>query len=78
MAHTVVLPPLGETVEEGKVDSWLVNVGDIVEEGEPIVLVATHKAALEINADAAGRLVRQLVAEGERVVPGAPIAEIEP
>ena len=78
MAHTVNLPSLGETVEEGEVLSWLVGIGDVVEEGEPIVLVSTDKAALEINADAAGRLTRQLVAEGDRVIPGAPIAEIEP
>ena len=31
MSHTVVLPALGESVTEGTVTRWLVEVGDQIE-----------------------------------------------
>ena len=37
MKHTEVLPSLGETTEEGEVEEWMVEVGDEVENGEPIL-----------------------------------------
>ena len=77
MKHTEVLPSLGETIEEGEVEEWMVEVGDEVENGEPILVVGTDKASLEINATASGVFTQKLVGVGDMVKVGAGVAEIE-
>lgn len=77
MKHTEVLPALGETIEEGEVEEWMVEVGDEVENGEPILVVGTDKASLEINATASGVFTQKLVGVGDMVKVGAVVAEIE-
>ena len=77
MKHTEVLPALGETIEEGEVEEWMVEVGDEVENGEPILVVGTDKASLEINATATGVFTQKLVGVGDMVKVGASVAEIE-
>tara|TARA_B110000014_G_C19658903_1_gene346516 strand:- start:175 stop:417 length:243 start_codon:yes stop_codon:yes gene_type:complete len=77
MKHTEVLPALGETIEEGEVEEWMVEVGDEVENGEPILVVGTDKASLEINATASGVFTQKLVSVGDMVKVGASVAEIE-
>ena len=76
MAHTVVLPNIGKTIEEAKIEEWLVEVGDIVEKGEPIVTVETDKTTVEVASTADGALTRRLVNEGDPVKIGDPVAEI--
>ncbi|HAA80618.1 MAG: Catalytic domain of components of various dehydrogenase complexe, partial [Caldanaerobacter subterraneus] len=41
MPVNVVMPKLGLTMKEGRVDRWLKKVGDIVKKGEEIVEVST-------------------------------------
>jgi|TARA_Y100000588_G_scaffold340129_1_gene383280 pyruvate/2-oxoglutarate dehydrogenase complex dihydrolipoamide acyltransferase (E2) component len=77
MKHTEVLPSLGETIEEGEVEEWMVEIGDEVENGEPILVVGTDKASLEINATASGVFTQKLVGVGDMVKVGAAVAEIE-
>ena len=77
MKHTEVLPSLGETIEEGEVEEWMVEIGDEVENGEPILVVGTDKASLEINATASGVFTQKLVGGGDMVKVGAAVAEIE-
>ena len=77
MTHTVVMPDIGETIDEGTVEEWLVEVGEDVEKGEPILTVEVDKATLEVAATADGILVRQLVDIEETVRSGDPLAEID-
>ena len=77
MAHTVVLPNIGQTIEEAKIEEWLVEVGDVVEKGEPILTVQTDKTTFEVASTAAGALASRLVNEGDPVKTGDPVAEIE-
>ena len=77
MKHTEVLPSLGETIEEGEVEEWMVEIGDEVENGEPILVVGTDKASLEINATASGVFTQKLGGVGDMVKVGAAGAEIE-
>ena len=77
MTHVMVLPELGETIEEAEVQEWMVGIDDEVEDGEPILIMQTDKAALEINATASGRLSKTLVSIGQFVKVGEPVAEIE-
>ncbi|HLR43133.1 MAG TPA: dihydrolipoamide acetyltransferase family protein [Pseudogracilibacillus sp.] len=67
MAEKVVMPKLGATMEEGTIDSWLVEVGEEVEEGDPIVEIQTDKITMEVEAEADGVLLTQLFEAGETV-----------
>ena len=49
----------------------------IGENGEPILVVGTDKASLEINATASGVFTQKLVGVGDMVKVGAAVAEIE-
>src|SRR5215813_644177 len=73
----IKMPQLGESVTEGTVDRWLKKEGDLVKRDEPIVEVVTDKVNAEIPSPFEGRLVKIAVAEGETVLVGAVIAQIE-
>ena len=72
----VELPQLGESVEEGVITAWLVEVGDTVEVDQPIVEISTDKVDTEIPSPVAGT-VQELKAEvDDTVAVGAVIAVI--
>lgn len=73
----ILMPSLGQTVEEIYIQEWLVKVGDRIELGQPLCIVETDKAQLEVESVAEGRLVQILEEAGATVEAGAPIAEIE-
>ena len=77
MTHTVLMPDIGETIDEGTVEEWLIEVGEEVEKGEPILTVEVDKATLEVAATADGILARQLVEVEQTVRSGDPLAEID-
>ena len=77
MTHTVLLPDIGQTIDEGVVEEWLVEIGDEVEKGEPILTVEVDKATLEVIATADGVLVQRLVEVEQTVRTGDPLAEID-
>ena len=63
MANPVNMPPLGESVTEGTVTRWLKQVGDRVEQDEPLVEIATDKVDTEIPSPVAGTLLEITVPE---------------
>jgi 2-oxoisovalerate dehydrogenase E2 component (dihydrolipoyl transacylase) len=71
------LPDLGEGLTEGDILKWLVQVGDDIELNQPIVEVETAKAAVEIPAKWAGRVVEIHHPEGATVEVGTPIIAID-
>jgi pyruvate/2-oxoglutarate dehydrogenase complex dihydrolipoamide acyltransferase (E2) component len=73
----VVMPQMGETVDEGTIVKWLVQVGDEVGAGEPLLEIETDKVDVEIPAPASGRLTEILAAPGAVVTVGAPIGVID-
>ena len=70
------LPRLGETMDEARVVSWLVEPGCEFGRGDILLEVETDKAVVEVPALRAGRLVAALVYEGETVQVGAVIAKV--
>jgi pyruvate dehydrogenase E2 component (dihydrolipoamide acetyltransferase) len=76
MAMQVIMPVLGLTMEEGTVSAWLKAEGDPVAKDEPLLLVETDKATVEVPAPASGILTRILVPPGQPVPVRTPIAEI--
>ena len=72
----MVMPGMGESVIEATVLQWLKREGDLIEEEESVLEVATDKVDSEVPSLYAGRLQRILVKKGEVVKIGAPIAII--
>ncbi len=72
--QTVVMPKMGDTMEEGKILSWHKREGDLVEKGEALAEIETEKVNIEAESFAAGTLRKILVAVGQSVPVGAPIA----
>ena len=50
MSTEVVMPRMGETVDEGTVNAWHKAVGDQVTEGEPLLEIGTDKVDTDIPA----------------------------
>jgi len=59
------LPDIGEGVTEGEIVGWLVKVGDVVREDQPMVEVMTDKATVTITAPKAGSVVETRGRVGE-------------
>jgi pyruvate dehydrogenase E2 component (dihydrolipoamide acetyltransferase) len=73
---TVIMPKMGDGMEEGTLLRWLKSVGDQVDAGDPIAEIETDKVALEIEAAESGYLIQTLVNEGQTVPIGTAIAQI--
>jgi pyruvate dehydrogenase E2 component (dihydrolipoamide acetyltransferase) len=76
MATDVMMPRLSDSMEEGTVLKWLVDVGGEVKRGEPLVEIETDKANMTYEADTDGVLVEVLAQEGETLPIGQVIARI--
>ena len=71
-----VLVPLEQEGTKAVVRAWLKQVGDRVEENEPLVELETDKVAMEVPAPAAGVLREILLASDAEAVPGAVLGRI--
>jgi pyruvate dehydrogenase E2 component (dihydrolipoamide acetyltransferase) len=67
MANAVLVPKLGQTVEEAMIVRWLKNVGETVKKGDVLFEIETDKAVLEAESFFEGTLLKILVKEGETV-----------
>jgi pyruvate dehydrogenase E2 component (dihydrolipoamide acetyltransferase) len=66
MITKIIMPKLGDTMDEGVLCKWLKKEGDKVEKGEAFFEVTTDKANLEAEASKSG-FVRKLIAkEGDK------------
>jgi len=72
----VLLPKMGESVAEATITTWLKEVGDIIEEDEPIVEIATDKVDSEVPAPTSGILKQKVFNDGDVVQVGAVFAII--
>ena len=77
MTQIVTMPQLGETVTEGTVLRWLVQVGDDVKEDDPILEISTDKVDTEVPSPFTGQVTSLLVEEGETVEVGASLLELD-
>lgn len=68
MATKMILPMLGQTMEEGTITQWLKQEGDKVEKGEPILEVMTDKVNMEVEAPASG-VLRKIIAQVDQTIP---------
>jgi pyruvate dehydrogenase E2 component (dihydrolipoamide acetyltransferase) len=73
---TIIMPKMGDAMEEGTLLRWLKQVGDQVNVGDPLAEIETDKVSLEIEAQEAGVLSKLFVEEGATVPIGSAIAVI--
>ena len=76
MATKVLVPRLGEGVDEVTVTKWLKQVGDSINELEPLLEVNTDKVDTEIPAPASGMVLQIIAQEGQAAKVGELLAII--
>lgn len=72
----ILVPTLGESVSEATVAKWLKKEGEAVAADEPIVELETDKVTLEVNAPAAGTIIKISKNAGSAVKVGEILGEI--
>lgn len=72
----LVLPKLGESITDATIISWLKNVGDTIEEDEPICEIATDKVDSEVPSPVNGTIIEILYEADDVVDVGKAIARI--
>lgn len=70
------MPSLGADMEAGTLVEWLVQPGEWVERGRVVAVVETQKGAIEVECFEEGTVEELLVAPGQKVPVGTPLARI--
>jgi pyruvate dehydrogenase E2 component (dihydrolipoamide acetyltransferase) len=73
----VEIPKVGLVMENARLVRWLKNVGDLVQQGEPLLELETEKSVVEIEATHSGRLVEILLQVDQEAQVGERIAWLE-
>ena len=73
----VIMPKMGDAMEEGTLLKWLKSEGDDVSEGDAIAEIETDKVTLELEAEDAGTLAQLIADEGQDIPVGEAIAFIQ-
>ncbi len=73
----VIMPKMGDAMEEGTLLKWLKSEGEEVSEGDPIAEIETDKVSMELEAEDSGTLAQLIAEEGQDVPVGEAIAFIQ-
>lgn len=79
MANDIIkmmVPAVGESINEVTISSWLKNEGDIVELDEIIAEIDSDKATFDLTAESSGKLIIE-AKEGDTIEIGSHICSIE-
>ena len=68
MATKMLMPLLGQTMEEGTINKWFKNEGDQIKAGEPLLEVMTDKVNMEVESPESG-VLRKILAQPDDIVP---------
>ena len=71
------MPDIGEGVVEGEVVEWMVAIGDVVKEDDPILSVMTDKATVEIPSPVDGKVTKVIGEAGDILPVGVVCIEFE-
>ncbi|MEY4899668.1 MAG: hypothetical protein RI895_90 [Actinomycetota bacterium] len=71
------LADVGEGIAEAEVIEWLVAVGDLVSEDQPVIVVETDKSQIEIPAPVSGKVIELCVVAGDVLAVGSSLMKIE-
>jgi 2-oxoglutarate dehydrogenase E2 component (dihydrolipoamide succinyltransferase) len=74
--YNIIMPKLGESVEEATITKWFVKEGDMIAEDQPIVELATDKVDSEVPSPVDGKIIKLNYKEDDIVAVGEVIAVI--
>jgi pyruvate/2-oxoglutarate dehydrogenase complex dihydrolipoamide acyltransferase (E2) component len=77
MPKQVVIPQLGNEIDEAEIDEWLKAAGDTVAAGDQLLSITTPKLTLEIEAPVSGTIAEIRGQEGDLVKVGDVVAIID-
>src|SRR5450830_1799233 len=69
MIRELIMPKLGETMEEGYLSKWFKEEGQKVEKGEPVFEVMSDKTNFEVESIYSGFLRKILVSASDKAIP---------
>jgi 2-oxoglutarate dehydrogenase E2 component (dihydrolipoamide succinyltransferase) len=75
--YKLLLPKMGESVEEATIIKWTKKPGDFIEADETVMEIATDKVDSDVPSPVSGKLTEQLYKDNDVVKVGAIIAIIE-
>lgn len=78
MRIAIEMQSLAYEMEAAVVIEWMVSVGDQVAKGDPILIVETEKAEVEMEALDEGVLVEVVRGPGDEVPVGGVLGYLEP
>ena len=73
---SVVMPKIGQTVEEASIVKWHKKEGDVVKKGDVLFEIETDKAVLEAESFFDGTLLKSLIPGKGKRCPCRPVAYI--
>lgn len=73
----VIMPKMGDAMEEGTLLKWLKSEGDDVSEGDAIAEIETDKVTMELEAEDSGTLAELYASEGQDIPVGEAIAFVQ-
>ena len=76
MSEKILVPALGESINEATVVKWLKNAGESIEADEPLVELETDKVNLEVPSPVSGILSEIKARDGEVVEVGSILGEV--
>jgi pyruvate dehydrogenase E2 component (dihydrolipoamide acetyltransferase) len=76
MLQEVLLPMLGETMEEATIERWIKKEGDDVKRGEVLLEITTDKATLEVESRVQGKMLKIIAQPGDVLPVNAVLAYV--
>jgi len=77
MIKIIELPNIGESVESAEVSEILIKPGYVVSKDDPILVLESDKATMEIPSDHSGEIKEIFIEVGEQILPGQKLISIE-
>src|SRR5262245_20665298 len=71
------VPNVGESITEVEIGEWLKKSGDFAAENDPVVVIETEKATVELPAPISGKVTEVLKKQGEKAAVGEVIGYME-
>jgi pyruvate/2-oxoglutarate dehydrogenase complex dihydrolipoamide acyltransferase (E2) component len=71
------VPQLGNGIDSVVIQEWLVEIGEPIQVGEPLVVVETDKATSDLQSPLSGAITAIYAEEEAEVAVGEPLAELE-
>jgi len=71
------VPQVGESITEVQIGDWLKGEGEFTDRDQPVVIIESDKATVEVPAPSSGTLLKHLKKKGDTATVGEVIALIE-